>query len=135
MKEKTFDAKSVGMASLLDDYMKLRGWLPVSEYYKMLKKRIDLDWVMVLTVDGDGFSGLPRMAEWHNGWYDSYGNKIFSPVVYFKYVDNPLMHLDSYIDERTREVHKKDPDWEIDMDQFNIALYNKGIEEEKKYIK
>lgn len=37
-----------GVANLFIERMKLEGWLPIKEYFKMKKLGIELDWVMFL---------------------------------------------------------------------------------------
>lgn len=44
--------------------MKLNGWLPISEYFKMRKEGIELDWVLVLTMEDNGFQDIPMVAEY-----------------------------------------------------------------------
>ena len=48
-----------GVANLFIERMKLEGWLPIKEYFKMKKLGIELDWVMVLTMENDGFIAIP----------------------------------------------------------------------------
>lgn len=143
-----FDAASRGIALMLDYYMKLQGWLPVSEYYDMVKKGVGLDWVLVLTVDRDGFSGLPDVAEFcpcdnlkdgkkMAGWYDVNNQRVdndFTKVAYFKCFTNPLMDLGSYIEEQKREVLQKMPDWKFDKDEFNTALFDNAEDKKKEYV-
>lgn len=48
-----------GVANLFIERMKLEGWLPIKEYFKMEKLGIELDWVLVLTMENDGFIAIP----------------------------------------------------------------------------
>lgn len=143
-----FDAASRGIALMLDDYMKLQGWLPVSEYYDMQKKKIGLDWVLVITVDRDGFSGIPDVAEFCScdhmkdgkkmaGWYNIDNQRIdndFTKVAFFKCISNPLMDISSYIKESKREVKSKIPEWEFDKDEFNAALFGNAEKKKDEYV-
>ena len=67
-----------GVANLFIERMKLEGWLPIKEYFKMKKLGIELDWVLVLTMENDGFIAIPMVAEYRvlhkdsgliSGWY------------------------------------------------------------------
>lgn len=143
-----FDAASRGIALMLDEYMKLQGWLPVSEYYDMQKKGIGLDWVLVLTIDRDGFSGIPDVAEFCScenmkdgkkmaGWYNVYNQRIdndFTKVAFFKCVDNPLMNISSYVEEKKKEVLQKSPEWKFDIDEFNAALFGNASDKKDEYV-
>ena len=51
-----------GLASGFINLMKLEGWLPVKEYFTMINSGIELDWVMVLTMENDGFIAIPSIA-------------------------------------------------------------------------
>lgn len=53
-----------GVSSLFIERMKLEGWLPIKEYFKMEKLGIELDWVLVLTMENDGFIAVPTVAEY-----------------------------------------------------------------------
>lgn len=146
--ENEFDAASRGIAYRLDYYMKLKGWLPVSEYYDMKKRGIGLDWVLVITVDADGFSGLPEMAEFlpctnidngrkRAGWYNVDNQKIdneLTKVAYFKCVTNPLMDVQDYIEGACEEVKQKSPDWKFSKDEFNAALFGQAEKEKDEYV-
>lgn len=146
--ENKFDAASRGIAYMLDYYMKLQGWLPASEYYDMQKKGIPLDWVLVITVDRYGFSGIPDVAEFRScknmrdgkkmaGWYNVQNQRIdndFTKVAFFKSVDNPLMDISPYIEEEKRKVLQKSPDWEFDKDEFNAALFGNAEKMRNEYV-
>lgn len=143
-----FDAASRGIALMLDDYMKLQGWLPVSEYYDMQKKGIGLDWVLVITVDRDGFSGIPEVAEFcpcdklkdgrkMAGWFSVDNQRVdndFTKVAFFKCITNPLMDISSYIEEQKREVLEHCPEWKFDKDEFNAALFGNVEKKKEEYV-
>lgn len=97
-----------GVANLFIERMKLEGWLPIKEYFKMEKLGIELDWVLVLTMENDGFIAIPMVAEYlvphkysgrKSGWYkddiDNPNRRIddWTNVIMFKLLDKP------YIDE------------------------------------
>lgn len=92
-----------GLASLFIERMKLEGWLPIKEYFKMKKLGIDLDWVLVLTMErNSGFIAIPMVAEYcvphkdsglKSGWYkdeiDNSNKRIddWTNVIMFKLID------------------------------------------------
>ena len=53
-----------GLASLFIERMKLEGWLPIKEYFKMKQLGIELDSVLVLTMENDGFIAIPTVVEY-----------------------------------------------------------------------
>ena len=73
--------------------MKLEGWLPVKEYFSMKKLGIELDWVIVLTMEHNGFIAIPTIAEYgfgsNSGWYDSNGQCLddWTNVIMFKPIE------------------------------------------------
>lgn len=93
-----------GVANLFIERMKLEGWLPIKEYFKMEKLGIELDWVLVLTMENDGFIAIPMVAEYRvphkdsgrkSGWYkdeiDNPNRRIddWTNVIMFKLLDKP----------------------------------------------
>ena len=87
-----------GLASGFINLMKLEGWLPVKEYFTMINSGIELDWVMVLTMENDGFIAIPSIAEYcipHSdsgqkpGWYDSGNRRLddWTNVIMFKPIE------------------------------------------------
>lgn len=82
-----------GLASTYINLMKLQGWLPIKEYFSMRKNGIELDWVMVLTIENDGFIAIPNIAEYvdisNPGWYDSSDRRIddWTNVIMFKHIE------------------------------------------------
>lgn len=81
-----------GVANLFIERMKLEGWLPIKEYFKMEKLGIELDWVLVLTMDNYGFIGIQMVAEYRVPHKDS-GLK---PGWYKDDIDNPNMRIDDW---------------------------------------
>lgn len=79
-----------GVANLFIERMKLEGWLPIKEYFKMKKLGIELDWVMVLTMENDGFIAIPMVAEYRVPHKDS-GRK---SGWYKDEIDNPNRRID-----------------------------------------
>ena len=73
--------------------MKLEGWLPVKEYFSMKKLGIELDWVIVLTMEHNGFIAIPTIAEYrlgsNPGWYDSNDQYLnnWTNVIMFKPIE------------------------------------------------
>lgn len=105
-----------GVANLFIERMKLEGWLPIKEYFKMEKLGIELDWVMVLTMEKDGFIATPMVAEYcvphkdsglKSGWYkdeiDNPNKRIddWTNVIMFKLLDKPYIEgiRDSILDK------------------------------------
>jgi len=85
------------------DLMKLYGWLPIKDYFKMRREGIELDWVLVLTMEDNGFQAIPMVAEYcvpiegvdmQPGWYmhtvDGHDKRIddWTNVIMFKTFDN-----------------------------------------------
>lgn len=108
-----------GVANLFIERMKLEGWLPIKEYFKMKKLGIELDWVMVLTMENDGFIAIPMVAEYRvphkdsgrkSGWYkdeiDNPNRRIddWTNVIMFKLLDKPNIDgiRDSILDKYKR---------------------------------
>ena len=81
-----------GVANLFIERMKLEGWLPIKEYFKMEKLGIEIDWVLVLTMDNDWFIEIPMVAEYCVPHKDS-GRK---PGWYKDDIDNPNMRIDDW---------------------------------------
>lgn len=69
-----------GISNLFIYQMKMQGWLPIEEYFRMKNSGIDLDWILVLTMEpNNGFIGIPMVAEYStfkedskrlSGWYN-----------------------------------------------------------------
>lgn len=87
-----------GLASGFINLMKLEGWLPIEEYFTMINSGIELDWVMVLTMENDGFIAIPSIAEYciphpdsglKPGWYDSCNRRLddWTNVIIFKPIE------------------------------------------------
>ncbi len=127
-----------GVANLFIERMKLEGWLPIKEYFKMKKLGIDLDWVLVLTMENDGFIAIPMVAEYciphkdsglKSGWYkdeidnsnkriDDWTNVIMFKPIETKNVANNIRNelLDEY---EEKESISNVPDYE---DAFTESL-------------
>lgn len=78
--------------------MKLEGWIPIKEYFNMRNLGIELDWVLVLTMENDGFIAIPTVAEYSiphqdsgrkSGWYDSEDKRLdyYTNVIMFKPIE------------------------------------------------
>ena len=87
-----------GLATNFINLMKLEGWLPIEDYFAMRNNGIKLDWVMVLTMENDGFIAIPSIAEYciphpdsgqKPGWYDSGKRRLddWTNVIMFKTVE------------------------------------------------
>lgn len=118
-----------GLASLFIGRMKLEGWLPIKEYFKMQRLGINLDWVMVLTMENDGFIAIPNIAEYgfgqKPGWYDSDNRRLddWTNVIMFKSIETKNV-ADCIRDELLDEYEEKEniknvPDFE---DAFTKTL-------------
>ena len=126
-----------GLASLFIERMKLEGWLPIKEYFKMKKLGIELDWVLVLTMENDGFIAIPTVAEYRvphkdrdkkSGWYNSEDRRLddYTNVIMFKPIETKNTAddirselLDKYEEE---ENIKNIPDFEDAFDKTVIKL-------------
>ena len=130
MKESMHE-KIIGVANLFIERMKLEGWLPIKEYFKMEKLGIELDWVLVLTMENDGFIAIPMVAEYcvphkdsglRPGWYkddiDNPNRRIddWTNVIMFKLLDKP------YIDEIRDSILDKYKGSEGITDTYNLSF-------------
>lgn len=86
------------VANLFIERMKLEGWIPIKEYFNMRNLGIELDWVLVLTMENDGFIAIPTVAEYRvlykdsgrkSGWYDSENKRLddYTNVIMFKPIE------------------------------------------------
>lgn len=136
-----------GLASGFINLMKLEGWLPVKEYFTMINSGIELDWVMVLTMENDGFIAIPSIAEYRiphpdsgqkPGWYDSGNRRLddWTNVIMFKSIEakNTANRIrDELLDEyEEKENIKNVPDFE---DAFTETLIKDCKGNSEHYIK
>ena len=136
-----------GLASGFINLMKLEGWLPIKEYFTMINSGIELDWVMVLTMENDGFIAIPSMAEYRiphpdsgqkPGWYDSGNMRLddWTNVIMFKSIEvkNTANRIrDGLLDEyEEKENIKNVPDFE---DAFTETLIKLCKGNSEHYIK
>ena len=136
-----------GLASGFINLMKLEGWLPVKEYFSMINSGIELDWVMVLTMENDGFIAIPSIAEYciphpdsgqKPGWYDSGKRRLddWTNVIMFKPVEakNTANRIrDELLDEHEEKENIKNvPDFE---DAFTETLIKLCKGNSEHYIK
>lgn len=92
-----------GLATKYIDCMKLQGWLPIHEYFDIRNRGTDLDWVLVLTMEDNGYIAIPCIAEYctcensdpsRAGWYlytlkdDVVRLDDFTNVIMFKIIDS-----------------------------------------------
>ena len=137
----------VGLASLFIGRMKLEGWLPIKEYFKMKKLGIELDWVLVLTMENDGFIAIPSIAEYcipdpdsglKPGWYNSEEKRLddWTNAIMFKPIETNNV-ADRIRDELLDEYEEKEniknvPDFE---DAFTETLIKLCKGNSEHYIK
>ena len=136
-----------GLASDFINLMKLEGWLPVKEYFTMINSGIELDWVMVLTMENDGFIAIPSIAEYciphpdsgqKPGWYDSGKRRLddWTNVIMFKAIEakNTANRIrDELLDEHEEKENIKNvPDFE---DAFTKTLIKLCKGNSEHYIK
>ena len=136
-----------GLASGFINLMKLEGWLPVKEYFTMINSGIELDWVIVLTMENDGFIAIPSIAEYciphpdsgHKpGWYDSGNRRLddWTNVIMFKSIEakNTANRIrDELLDEHEEKENIKNvPDFE---DAFTETLIKLCKGNSEHYIK
>ena len=102
-----------GLANNFINLMKLEGWLPIEDYFVMRNSGIDLDWVIVLTMENDGFIAIPSIAEYcisnlddvrKSGWYNSVNQRLddWTNIIMFKPIEtkNIADHIrDKLLDE------------------------------------
>ena len=126
-----------GLASLFIERMKLEGWLPIKEYFKMRKLEIELDWVLVLTMENDGFIAIPTVVEYRiphkdnrqkAGWYNSENKRLddYTNVIMFKPIEtkNTADDIRSELLNKYEEEEniKNIPDFEDAFDKTVIKL-------------
>lgn len=136
-----------GLASDFINLMKLEGWLPVKEYFTMINSGIELDWVMVLTMENDGFIAIPSIAEYciphpdsgqKPGWYDSGKRRLddWTNVIMFKAIEakNTANRIrDELLDEHEEKENIKNvPDFK---DAFTKTLIKLCKGNSEHYIK
>ena len=136
-----------GLANDFINLMKLEGWLPVKEYFTMINSGIELDWVMVLTMENDGFIAIPSIAEYcipypdsgqKPGWYDSGKRRLddWTNVIMFKPIEakNTANRIrDELLDEcEEKEGIENTPDFE---DAFTETLIKLCQGNSERYIK
>lgn len=136
-----------GLASGFINLMKLEGWLPIKEYFTMINSGIELDWVMVLTMENDGFIAIPSIAEYciphpdsgkKPGWYDSGNRRLddWTNVIMFKSIEakNTANRIrDELLDEHEEKENIKNvPDFE---DAFTETLIKLCKGNSEHYIK
>ena len=129
--ELTFNFKNIRTAAnLFISQMKLEGWLPIKEYFNMKKLGIELDWVMVLTMENNGFIAIPKIAEYCSGskpgWYDYNRNYIddWTNVIMFKLIETRNTAEDIrtklFNEYKEKECIKTNSDFENDFNEFLI---------------
>ena len=136
-----------GLANDFINLMKLEGWLPIEDYFAMINSGIELDWVMVLTMETDGFIAIPSIAEYciphpdsgHKpGWYDSGNRRLddWTNVIMFKAIEakNIANRIrDELLDEHEEKENIKNvPDFE---DAFTETLIKLCKGNSEHYIK
>lgn len=113
-----------GLSQTYINLMKLRGWIPIKEYFKMKRSGINLDWVLVLTIEDNGFQGIPMVAEYCvpseksnmlPGWYKDDVNSgnvridNWTNVIMFKLIDNDDLKVkDDLLDEFEKKENIND---------------------------
>ena len=136
-----------GLANDFINLMKLEGWLPIEDYFAMINSGIELDWVMVLTMENDGFIAIPSIAEYciphpdsgqKPGWYDSGKRRLddWTNVIMFKSIEakNTANRIrDELLDEcEEKEGIENTPDFE---DAFTETLIKLCQGNSERYIK
>lgn len=136
-----------GLASNFINLMKLEGWLPIEDYFAMRNGGIDLDWVLVLTMQDDGFIAIPSIAEYcipdpdsglKPGWYNSENKCLdnWTNVIMFKPIETKNI-ADDIRNDLLNEYEEKEnienvPDYE---DAFTETLIKLCKGNSKHYIK
>ena len=131
-----------GLANDFIDFMKLEGWLPIIEYFAMRNSGIELDWVIVLTMENDGFIAIPEIAEYRfgqkPGWYNSAGQRLddWTNAIMFKPIETKNV-ADRIRDELLNKCEENEgieniPDFE---DAFTETLIKLCQGNSERYIK
>lgn len=81
-----------GLSNVFLSQLQLNGWLPIEEYYKAKLQGIELDWVLVLTMEDNGFIGIPMVAEF---CIPSEGTSL-KPGWYKDDIDHPFQRIDDW---------------------------------------
>ena len=136
-----------GLASNFINLMKLEGWLPIEDYFAMRNGGIDLDWVLVLTMEDDGFIAIPSIAEYcipdpdsglKPGWYNSENKCLdnWTNAIMFKPIETKNI-ADDIRNDLLNEYEEKEnienvPDYE---DAFTETLIKLCKGNSEHYIK
>lgn len=116
--------------------LKLEGWIPIHEYFDMIDSGIELDWVLVLTMEDSGFIAIPTVAEFriprrdsglNPGWYvdcidGSARIDDWTNVIAFKLIEKS--HVDRIKDNILDEYAKEE--MITDYNNYNMG-FNKGV--------
>lgn len=122
------------IAKLFIELMKLEGWIPIKEYFNMRNLGIELDWVLVLTMENDGFIAIPTVAEYSiphkdsglkSGWYDSEDKRLdyYTNVIMFKPIE--IKNTADYI--RSELLDKYEEGKNIKDISYFEDVFNKAI--------
>lgn len=109
-----------GLSKMFISRLKLEGWIPIHEYFDMLNLGINLDWVLALTMEDDGFIAIPMVAEFRiprrdsglkPGWYKDEVNETrriddWTNVIAFKLIEKS--HVDRIRDNILEEYAKQE---------------------------
>lgn len=133
MESKNIYEKNIKAAvDLFIAQMKLEGWLPVKEYFSMKKLGIGLDWVIVLTMEHNGFIAIPTIAEYsfgsNPGWHDSNGQYLdnWTNVIMFKPIEirnanaADTIRTKLFNEYKEKEGIKSNLDFKNDFNKFLI---------------
>ena len=136
-----------GLASNFINLMKLEGWLPIEDYFAMRNGGIYLDWVLVLTMEDDGFIAIPSIAEYcipdpdsglKPGWYNSENKCLdnWTNAIMFKPIETKNI-ADDIRNDLLNEYEEKEnienvPDYE---DAFTETLIKLCKGNSEHYIK
>ena len=131
-----------GLASNFINLMKLEGWLPIEDYFAMRNNGVELDWVIVLTMENNGFIAIPEIAEYRfgqkPGWYNSTDQRLddWTNAIMFKPIETKNV-ADRIRDELLDEYEEKEniknvPDFE---DAFTETLIKLCKGNSEHYIK
>lgn len=139
-----------GLSNMFIHQMKLQGWLPINEYFKMRSEGIELDWVLVLTMEKDnGFIAIPMVAEYcipvkdsrlKPGWYKDeldHTKRIddWTNVIMFKLIEGKNnaddIRNNMLNDFEERENIKNVPEYE---ESFNNMVIKLCKEDSEHYI-
>lgn len=110
-----------GLSSLFLSQLKMNGWMPIEEYFKMRAQGIELDWVLVLTMENNGFISIPMVAEF---CIPAEGTDL-KPSWYKDDIDNLFVRIDDWTNVIAFKLLEDKPSFDKIRENILDEYYNK----------